>query len=66
MCIILIVISFGMAYLLATFNSMSLVTAFLAIAPGGIDVMGITAKEVNADLSTVTAYQMFRLFVICF
>ncbi|PLR95324.1 AbrB family transcriptional regulator [Bacillus sp. T33-2] len=41
-------------------------TSFLSLAPGGMDQMGILAHEVNADLSMVTGYQLFRLFFIYF
>ena len=42
----------------------SLATAFLGTAPGGIAEMGLTAMMIQADLSVVIAYQMFRLLFI--
>lgn len=39
-----------------------LLTAFIALAPGGMDQMGILAREAHADLAVVTSYQMFRIF----
>ncbi|AKM18823.1 Putative ammonia monooxygenase [Geobacillus sp. 12AMOR1] len=41
-----------------------LLTAFIALAPGGMDQMGILAREAHADLAVVTSYQMFRIFFI--
>lgn len=49
---------------LTSVHSFSLVTAFLSTAPGGIAEMGITALAVNADISIVIAYQLFRLLTI--
>ncbi|WP_423406868.1 AbrB family transcriptional regulator [Heyndrickxia sp. MSNUG] len=46
--------------------NISIVTSFLSLAPGGMDQMGIIAHEVNADLSMVTGFQLFRLFFIYF
>jgi membrane AbrB-like protein len=62
--IILIGFSFSLALLLTFWNPIAITTSFLSVAPGGIAEMGITAKVVNADLATVTAYQLFRLFFI--
>lgn len=47
-------------------GDMSLPTAFLCAAPGGIAEMGVTAHLVHADVSLVTAYQLFRIFFILF
>ncbi|WP_085521885.1 AbrB family transcriptional regulator [Tuberibacillus sp. Marseille-P3662] len=56
------VASIGLAYI----HAMSPVTAFLAMAPGGMSQMAVVAAEVHADLYVVTGYQMFRLFFILF
>lgn len=47
-------------------HGMTLATAFLAAAPGGMDQMAIMAHETGADLSIVTGYQTFRLLFIYF
>ncbi|MDU2064423.1 MAG: AbrB family transcriptional regulator [Sporomusaceae bacterium] len=39
-------------------------TAFIGTAPGGMAEMGITALSVDADISIVIAYQLFRLLSI--
>lgn len=52
------------AWLLTWFYQVELKTAFLSAAPGGIAEMGITAAMINADVSIVTAYQIFRMLFI--
>jgi uncharacterized membrane protein AbrB (regulator of aidB expression) len=52
--------------LLISYYPLSPSTGFLALAPGGMDQMGILAHVVHADLSMVTGYQLFRLFFIYF
>ncbi|RSK29127.1 AbrB family transcriptional regulator [Bacillus sp. HMF5848] len=54
------------AAILSFVYPMSLATAFLSAAPGGIAEMGLTAKAIGADLSLVTGFQMFRIFFILF
>lgn len=58
--------SLGLSFLLVYQNQISPSTSFLSLAPGGMDQMGILAHEINADLSMVTGYQLFRLFFIYF
>jgi len=63
----IILFALGLAYLINKLHpSVSLVTAFLSTAPGGIAEMGITASLVHADVSMVAAYQLFRLFSVIF
>jgi membrane AbrB-like protein len=62
--IVLMLFSILLAYFLATGLSISVTTALLGIAPGGIAEMGVTAKAVGANASIVTAYQLFRIFFI--
>lgn len=45
---------------------MSFVSAFLATAPGGMTEMGLTGAAVNADLTVIVSYQMFRILFILF
>jgi hypothetical protein len=56
----------AIGYLLTCLHPLKLADAFLSTAPGGIAEMGLTAVLVKADLSLVTAYQMFRLLFILF
>ncbi len=58
--------SLGIGLLLTKLHSLDLVSAFLGTAPGGMGEMGLTAVLVGADISLVTAYQMFRLLFILF
>jgi membrane AbrB-like protein len=62
----LIVFSMIAAFVLTCLHGVPYLTAFIAMAPGGMDQMGILAKEAHADLATVTSYQMFRIFFILF
>lgn len=58
----------GVAIILGIFlvetSGITLVTAFLSTAPGGLSEMGITAIAVGADTATMTAYQLTRLLFI--
>ncbi|WP_226529359.1 AbrB family transcriptional regulator [Metabacillus niabensis] len=58
--------AFFLAYVLQIFYPMTMATAFLCIAPGGLPEMGVTAHTVKADVSLVAAYQLFRVFFILF
>jgi uncharacterized protein len=63
---VMIFISIGLSFLLVSYYPLTHSTSFLALAPGGMDQMGILAHVVHADLSMVTGYQLFRLFFIYF
>ncbi|EAX47139.1 putative ammonia monooxygenase [Thermosinus carboxydivorans Nor1] len=54
----------GAAYLFSLLTSIPLITVFISMAPGGMSEMALTAMIANADLSTVVAYQLFRLLFI--
>ncbi|MFS0724587.1 AbrB family transcriptional regulator [Paenibacillus sp. 1P07SE] len=58
--------SLGMSELVGHIHGLDHITGFLAMAPGGMDQMSIIAHEVDADLSIVSAYQLFRLFFVFF
>ncbi len=53
-------LGFGLTFLIPA----TLLTAFLGTAPGGMAEMGMTALMLHADIATVLAYQLFRLFAI--
>ncbi|WP_442598701.1 AbrB family transcriptional regulator [Neobacillus sp. D3-1R] len=63
---VMVAASFVLSLLFVHFYHFTPVTAFLSLAPGGADQLGIIAHEVNADLSMVTGYQLFRVFFIYF
>jgi uncharacterized membrane protein AbrB (regulator of aidB expression) len=63
--VVLVIIAFlGIDYVFTRYATMDFVTAFISTAPGGITEMGLTALMVHADLSTVIAFQMFRLLFV--
>ncbi|WP_213422463.1 AbrB family transcriptional regulator [Bhargavaea massiliensis] len=64
--LLLVAFALLLAYILHRIHPMSLATAFLCIAPGGLPEMGVTAQEIRADVSMVAAYQLFRVLFILF
>lgn len=52
------------AWMLTTLTSASIVTWFLALAPGGLGEVAVTALVLGADVQQVTAYQIFRLVIV--
>ena len=60
----LLLLSLGIGWLLNLALWIPTVTAFLSTAPGGIAEMSLTAIQVQADVSTIVAFQLFRLFFI--
>lgn len=63
-CVILLSISVGMAYELSHRYGFSLVTAFLAMAPGGITEMSLAGLSMGEDVSIILTYQLVRVFSI--
>ncbi|MDR6549932.1 membrane AbrB-like protein [Paenibacillus qinlingensis] len=64
--VVLLFGSFGLSYVFMKLHAVSKSTALLSLAPGGMDQMGIIAHEINANLSVVVGYQLFRTFFIFF
>jgi membrane AbrB-like protein len=64
--ILLVLGALALSFILTKLQRVSMSTALLSLAPGGMDQMGIIAHEVNADLSMVSGYQLFRTFFIFF
>lgn len=64
--LLLLVGAWGFSVLLLRFHPVSMATSLLSMAPGGMDQMGIIAHVIDADLSTVAGYQLFRLLFIFF
>lgn len=60
----LVVFAFLLGLGLTWFIPATLLTTFLSTAPGGMAEMGMTAIALQADIATVLAYQLFRLFSI--
>ncbi|TXK73514.1 AbrB family transcriptional regulator [Paenibacillus sp. N3.4] len=63
---VLIASAFLLSIVLTRLHPITAATAFLSMAPGGMDQMGIMAHEVGADLSVVSGYQTFRILFIYF
>jgi len=51
---------------LAYFYGFDLITAFLAMAPGGIAEMCLTGMSVGANVAIILTYQLFRMLFISF
>ncbi|MCM3627039.1 AbrB family transcriptional regulator [Paenibacillus glycanilyticus] len=64
--LVLMLCAWGLCELMTLLHPVSRPTALLSLAPGGMDQMGILAHEINADLSMVSGYQLFRTFFIFF
>ncbi|MFF2479938.1 AbrB family transcriptional regulator [Paenibacillus sp. NPDC058071] len=64
--LILIGGTLGLSAFLTVLHPLSPATAFLSMAPGGMDQMGLIAKEIHADPGIVTCYQLFRTWFIFF
>ena len=65
--IVLVGFSFVLAaILLGIEENISLLTAFIGLAPGGMAEMALLGQAVQADLTIITTYQLFRLLFILF
>jgi uncharacterized protein len=64
--ILLVCISLGFSFVLVWQFHFSSITSFLSLAPGGADQMGIIGHELDADVSMITGYQLFRILFIFF
>jgi len=64
--LLLILGTYLQSLILSADESMSLLTALLSLAPGGMDQMSIIAHETEADVSIVVVYQLFRLLFMFF
>ncbi|KZE66460.1 AbrB family transcriptional regulator [Fictibacillus phosphorivorans] len=62
----LVGIALGLSFLLIHLYHFSPITSFLSLAPGGADQMGIIGHELEADVTMITGYQLFRILFIFF
>ncbi len=62
----LIAISVGMAHLLSQRYGFTLITAFLAMAPGGTAEMALAGMSMKEDVSIILTYQLVRLLIVNF
>ncbi|WP_201716523.1 AbrB family transcriptional regulator [Rossellomorea arthrocnemi] len=56
----------GLSFLLSRWHDISFLTAFISMAPGGMAEMALVGQAVNADLSIITGYHLFRILFILF
>ncbi|WP_341357279.1 AbrB family transcriptional regulator [Rossellomorea sp. y25] len=56
----------GLSFLLSRWHDISFLTAFISLAPGGMAEMALVGQAVNADLSIITGYHLFRILFILF
>lgn len=56
--------AYGLTFVMAALYSLDFRTSFLSIVPGGLDQMGIIAASVHANVTIVTAFQLFRVLVV--
>jgi len=61
---ILIAFAYGISFILQNIYGLSFSTSFLSVVPGGLDQMGIIAASVHADVTVVTAFQLFRILFL--
>lgn len=61
---VLIACAYGISFALQQLYGLSFSTSFLSVVPGGLDQMGIIAASVHADVTVVTAFQLFRILFV--
>lgn len=61
---VLILSAIGISLLLSRYSNLSFSTSFLSVVPGGLDQVGIIAASIKADVTIVTAFQLFRILFI--
>ncbi|WP_010651969.1 AbrB family transcriptional regulator [Oceanobacillus massiliensis] len=61
---VLILFAFGLSIILKYQDDLGFSTGFLSVVPGGLDQMGIIAASVQADVTVVTAFQLFRILFL--
>ncbi len=61
---ILILFALGISMFLQRYSSLDFTNGFLSVVPGGLDQMGIIAASVEADVTIVTAFQLFRILFL--
>lgn len=61
---LLIVVSVVMGHVLSARYGFSLITAFLAMAPGGIAEMSLAGMSMNENVSVILTYQLVRVLAI--
>lgn len=60
----MLIVSIGVAYVLADYYEFSLITAFLAMAPGGLGEMCLVGMSLGENVAIILTYQMFRFLFL--
>ena len=61
---VMLMVSIGVALILSAHYGYSLVTAFLAMAPGGLGEMCLVGLSLNESVSVILIYQLFRFLFL--
>ncbi|WDV08137.1 AbrB family transcriptional regulator [Lysinibacillus irui] len=56
--------AYGLTFIMTSLYKLDFRTGFLSVVPGGLDQMGIIAASVHANVTIVTAFQLFRVLVV--
>ena len=62
--IVMLLVSLGVALILSEHYGYSLVTAFLAMAPGGLGEMCLVGLSLNESVSVILIYQLSRFLFL--
>ena len=61
---LMLVVSIGFAHVLSDYYSFSLITAFLAMSPGGLGEMCLTGMALGENVAIILTYQLFRFLFL--
>jgi len=56
--------AYALSFVMKHLYDLDFRTGFLSIVPGGLDQMGIIAASVHANVTIVTAFQLFRVLIV--
>lgn len=62
--ILLMIVTLVTGYGLSVWYDISFATAFLSLAPGGLDQMSVIALSIGGNVAFVTVFQLFRILII--
>ncbi|MEE6450963.1 AbrB family transcriptional regulator [Gottfriedia acidiceleris] len=62
--VVLLTFSLVSSIFLTHIHTIDHISALLSLAPGGMDQMALIAKEVDADITVIMCYQLFRTLFI--
>ena len=62
--LLMVASSAGLSLLLSRLYGFTTLTAFLALAPGGIAEMCLTGLEMHQDVAVILSYQLVRVLML--